>query len=198
VQTPRIILASASPRRRELLTRIGIPHHVHPADLDESVRPGERPDAYTERLAREKASAVAASYPGAVVIAADTTVVVDGQILGKPADAIDAEAMLAKLVARTHQVFTGMAVVRDLQVVSAVDRVEVRMRSLSPDEISAYVETGEPMDKAGAYGIQGYGATIVDRIDGDFFAVMGLGLVTTVRLLGEMGLRYRTGDGLSE
>ncbi len=192
---PQIILASASPRRRELLTRIGLPHAVHPAHLDESVLPGEGAVRYTERLAREKAAAVAAVHPGAVVIAADTTVVVDGAILGKPESEAHARTMLRQLAGRAHEVCTGVAVVRAGRAVAAVDQVAVRMRALTDDEIADYVATGEPMDTAGAYGIQGFGATIVEGIDGDFFAVMGLGLVTTLRLLGEVGVPYRIGGG---
>lgn len=187
---PPVILASQSPRRRELLTLVGIAHQVDPADVDESVVPGERPDAYVERLAREKARTVAARHAGALVIAADTTVVHGGAILGKPADVAEAEAMLARLSGHTHEVFTGMAVVRGDRVASAVERVEVTFRDLTAEEIRAYVATGEPMDKAGAYGIQGYGAALVDRIEGDFFGVMGLPVRLVLDLLREAGFRY--------
>lgn len=194
---PPVILASQSPRRRELLTLVGIAHQVDPADVDESVVPGERPDAYVERLAREKARTVAARHAGALVIAADTTVVHGGTILGKPADVAEAEAMLARLSGHTHEVFTGMAVVRGDRVASAVERVEVTFRDLTADEIRAYVATGEPMDKAGAYGIQGWGATIVERIHGDYFSVMGLGVRRVVALCAEVGVTYRYGGGLA-
>ena len=187
---PAIILASASPRRRDLLTLIGIPHQVDPADVDETVRPAERPERYVERLAREKAGVVAARHAGAVVIAADTTVVFGGQILGKPESEKEAEAMIAKLSGHTHEVFTGMAVVNGARIASGVERVEVTFRDLTAAEISAYVSTGEPMDKAGAYGIQGRGATIVERIHGDYFSVMGLGLRRLVSLLAACGVRY--------
>ncbi|HEY0779037.1 MAG TPA: Maf family protein [Gemmatirosa sp.] len=200
-----VVLASQSPRRRDLLTLVGIAHTVRPADVDESVRPGEAPDVYVERLAREKARAVAdpsATAHGAdvVVIAADTTVVIDGEILGKPADAAEARAMVARLAGRTHEVFTGMAVRRGAgtaaREAAGVERVRVTFRALSADAIAAYVATGEPMDKAGAYGIQGYGATIVERIEGDYFAVMGLSLVRLVALLGDVGVMYAFGRGL--
>ena len=191
---PRIILASQSPRRRELLSLVGIPHEVRPADVDETLRDGESPDAYCERLAREKALAVAAAAGGgAVVIGSDTTVVVDGLVLGKPDDEADARRMLRLLSGRSHVVMTGVAVARDGRVESGVEEVRVTFRSLDDDEIDAYVRTREPMDKAGAYGIQGYGATIVSRVEGDYFAVMGLALVRLVRLLARVGVRYEFG-----
>jgi septum formation protein len=193
----RVVLASQSPRRRDLLTLVGVAHEVRPADVDERVRPGEAPDAYVRRLAGEKARAVADALgdPGAAVVAADTTVVVDGEILGKPADAAEARAMVRRLAGRAHEVFTGMAVVRGPRLADAVERVGVTFRPLGDDEIAAYVATGEPMDKAGAYGIQGFGATIVERVDGDYFAVMGLSLRRTVALLGEVGVRYAFAGG---
>ena len=190
---PRIVLASQSPRRRQLLTLIGIPHEVIPADVDESVFADEAPGAYTERLAREKASVVARREPAAVVLAADTTVVIDGQILGKPEDEADAVRMLRLLSGRTHTVHTAVAAARGDRLVSGVEDVSVTFRPLEDGEIANYVATGEPMDKAGAYGIQGYGATIVERIDGDYFAVMGLPLVRLTRLLARVGVRYEFG-----
>ncbi len=187
-----VVLASASPRRHELLGMIGIAHEVDPADVDESVRAGESPTAYALRLAREKALAVAARRPTALVIAADTTVVVDDRIFGKPADRDDACRMLRALSGRSHVVHTAMAVARDggRRLESGVESTRVTFRALGGDEIAAYVATGEPMDKAGAYGIQGYGATIVERVDGDYFAVMGLALRRLVGLLGAVGVRY--------
>lgn len=192
-----VVLASASPRRTELLARIGIPHTVDPAHVDESVQPGEPALAYVRRLAEAKARAVAVRHPEATVIAADTTVIVDGDILGKPADAAEAQAMLTRLAGRSHTVATAVAVARGGRVVAAVDEAAVHMRDAGPDAIAAYVATGEPLDKAGAYGIQGFGGVLVDGIDGDYHAVMGLGLATTVRLLGEVGVRYRFADGLA-
>lgn len=190
---PRVILASQSPRRRDLLTLVGIAHEVRPADIDERVLPGEQPAAHAERLARTKAATLAARAHDAIVVAADTIVVVDGDILGKPADADDARLTLRRLAGRTHTVFTALAVAREGRMVSAVETVEVTFRPLGGEEIDAYVATGEPMDKAGSYGIQGYGATIVRRIDGDYFAVMGLSLVRLVALLAEVGVRYEFG-----
>lgn len=193
---PRVILASQSPRRRELLTLIGVAHEVRPADIDETWMPGEAPVPHAERLAREKAHALAMQDLNAVVIAADTIVVLDGEILGKPRDEADARATLRRLSGRTHTVYTAVAVARAGRTVSGVERVEVTFRSLASDEIDAYVATREPMDKAGSYGIQGYGATIVERVDGDYFSVMGLGLRRLVALLDELGIAYRPGYGL--
>ncbi len=189
----RVILASQSPRRRELLSLVGIDHEVQPADIDETPWPDEAPVPHTERLARAKAQVIAARAPEALVIAADTLVVIDGAILGKPADIPDARAMLRRLSGRTHEVCTAMAVAQGERIESAVVRVPVRFRALDDDTIARYVNTGEPMDKAGAYGIQGYGATIVEHIEGDYFAVMGLSLVTIVQLAERMGLRYQFG-----
>ena len=195
--SPRVVLASSSPRRRELLSLIGIAHAVSPAELDETVLPGEAPAPHAERLARAKATAVAERLgddPGVIVIGADTIVVVDGDILGKPGDEAAAAAMLRRLAGRSHTVFTAVAVAREQQLVSGVESVDVTFRALSDEDIARYIATGEPMDKAGAYGIQGYGATIVDRIVGDYFAVMGLALGRLVGLLREVGLDYRFGE----
>jgi septum formation protein len=186
-----VILASASPRRRELLTLVGIAHEVRPADIDESILPGEAAREHAERLARGKASAIDA--PDAVVIGSDTIVVVDGDILGKPRDRAHATEMLRRLSGRSHVVMTGVAVHWQGQLVSGLEEVGVSVRPLSDDEIARYVETGEPMDKAGAYGIQGFGATIVNRVDGDYFAVMGLAVNRLVRLCEAVGLRYAFG-----
>jgi len=186
-----VILASASPRRRELLGLLGLAFEASPADLDETWRNGEAPAAHAERLAREKAAARAA--PGAVAIGADTIVVVDGDILGKPRDAAEAGAMLRRLAGREHDVFTGVAVAYGGAVASGASRTRVRFRALDDAAIREYVATGEPLDKAGAYGIQGYGAVLVERIDGDYFTVMGLALGLMTELLGRVGLRYRFG-----
>jgi septum formation protein len=193
----RVILASQSPRRRELLALVGIDHEVQPSDIDETPWPHEEPVAHTERLARGKAQVIAARAPEALVIAADTIVVIDGAILGKPTDIAEARAMLRRLSGRTHEVCTAMAVACGDRVESAVVRVPVRFRALDDDTIARYVNTGEPMDKAGAYGIQGYGATIVEHIEGDYFAVMGLSLVTIVQLAERMGMRYHFGPLVS-
>ena len=188
---PPVILASQSPRRRDLLALIGISHEVRPADIDETYLPGEEPRRHAERLAREKAKRIA--EPEAVVIGSDTIVVVDGDVLGKPLDAVDATRMLRRLSGRSHVVMTAVAVAWAGRIESDVEEVGVTFHRLSDEEIAAYIRTGEPLDKAGAYGIQGYGATIVARVDGDYFAVMGLALQLLVRLLRKLGLRYRFG-----
>lgn len=187
-----IILASASPRRRELLAAAGIAHAVHPADIDETPRAGEAPAAYCERLAQDKARAVARAHPDtdACVLGADTVVVVDADILGKPADASDARQMLARLSDREHVVLTAVAVARGEALQSSVAETTVRMRALSPEEIAAYVATGEPMDKAGAYAIQGGAAGFVRRISGEFDTVVGLPISVVRRLLSAVGGSY--------
>ena len=186
----RVILASSSPRRRDLLDMIGIAHEVIPADVDETYRAGEAPIAHAERLAREKGAVIAARHPTAAVIAADPIVVIDGEVLGKPRDEAEAERMLRTLSGRTHTVFTAVAVARGGRMESGVEAVTVTFRALDDATIRAYVATREPMDKAGAYGIQGYGAAIVERIDGDYFAVMGLAIGRMLALLRRLGLRY--------
>jgi septum formation protein len=186
----KVVLASSSPRRHELLRLIGVDHEVIPADADESHIPGEKPDAHAERLARTKSEAVAADRTESLVIGADTIVVVDQHILGKPRDVADAARMLRMLSNRSHIVMTAVAVTLGGRTLSIVEKVTVSFRDLTEDEIARYIATGEPMDKAGAYGIQGYGATIVRRIEGDYFAVMGLSLVRLVDLLTQLGVRY--------
>lgn len=189
----RVILASQSPRRRELLRQVGIAHEVMPADVDETYLAHEAPAPHAERLARLKAATLAAEHPHALVIGADTIVVIDGMVLGKPADAEEARGMLSRLSGRTHAVYTAVAVARDGALVSGVEAVEVTFRPLTPRQVAEYVATGEPMDKAGAYGIQGLGATLVERIHGDYFAVMGLALGRLVALLREVGVAYHFG-----
>jgi septum formation protein len=187
------VLASSSPRRRQLLDLIGIRHDVIPANIDESYLPGEAPAAHAERLARGKAASVAARVPDAVTIGADTIVVVDGDVLGKPRDEAHAAEMLRRLSGRSHHVVTAVAAVWRGAMASAVEDVGVTFRPLTRDQIASYIATGEPMDKAGAYGIQGYGATIVERVDGDYFAVMGLALNRLVQLFERLGLAYHFG-----
>jgi len=179
-----LILASNSPRRRELLAQIGLTFTVSPADVDERLHPGEAPTDYAERLAREKARAAAERAGEGIVIAADTIVVVGGSVLGKPTDAADARRMLTELSGREHEVVTALAVMdaasRRFSVRTSITKVW--FRALTEREITAYVATHEPLDKAGAYGIQERGALLVDRIEGCYSNVVGLPL----SLLGEM------------
>lgn len=190
----RVVLASASPRRRALLRQIGLEADVVPSTVDEAAG-GDEPEVAAERLARRKAAEVAARVPDAVVIGADTIVAAGGEVLGKPRDAGEARAMLRRLSGRPHEVWTGVAVVAPGGAIrSAVGHATVWMRALDEREIAAYVASGEGMDKAGAYGIQGRAALFVERIDGDYFAVVGLPLVTLGRLLAEAGVA-RPGGG---
>jgi len=172
----RLVLASASPRRRDLLAAAGFAFDVDPAHLDESRAPDERPAAYAERLAREKAATIAARHPGRLVLAADTIVVLGEQVLEKPADALDAARMLAALSGRAHEVLTAVAIQRGTRVRAQVARTTVWMRAISAAAIDAYIATGEPFDKAGAYAIQGGAGAFVDRIEGDLDTVVGLSM----------------------
>jgi septum formation protein len=183
-----LILASNSPRRRELMRQIGLDFRVDPADVDESVFPGESPEGYAVRVALDKAHAAAARAGTGIVIAADTIVVLDDEILGKPADPGDAERMLKLLSGNVHRVITGLAVMDAAtgKVLTRTSITRVWFRSLAPHEIISYIATGEPLDKAGAYGIQERGALLVDKIDGCYFNVVGLPL----SLLGELLLSF--------
>jgi septum formation protein len=186
-----LVLASGSPRRRQLLEMLGIPFRVVAPPVDETRRNGEQPEAYVVRLARAKASAVAAREPAELVLGADTTVVVHGEVLGKPSSPEEAAAMLGKLQGRTHRVMTGVAVASGDRMEDALDVTDVTFRPLSEATIAAYVATGEPMDKAGAYAVQGRGAALVEGIRGDFFGVMGLPLRLVLDLLERFGRPYR-------
>lgn len=184
---PRLILASGSPRRRELLLGLGVSFTVRPADVDETPRPGEDPADYVVRLAGEKAEAEA--HAGELVLAADTTVVLDGEILGKPTDREDACRMLAKIAAREHEVLSGVALWEPARRARAValEKTRVKMAPLSPEEIRWYVDTGEPMDKAGSYAVQGLGSMLVLAVFGSYTNVVGLPVPLTRRLFGELG-----------
>ena len=187
----RLILASASPRRRELLEMLGVKHfEVIPALGEELPHPELSPAELVRELSRAKASEIAAAVddPEAVVIGADTVVSVDGAVLGKPKDAEDARRMLRLLSDRTHEVFTGVTVLRGGQATTAAERTAVRFRALTEREIDAYVATGEPLDKAGAYGAQGKASLFVEGIEGDFFNVMGLPLCLLGKILGKLGV----------
>ena len=185
----RLILASASPRRRELLTQAGYVFDIEAADVDETPRANEAPATYVKRLAEEKARAILAkhnTFHGTlVVLGADTTVVCDNEILAKPDDAAHAKQMLCKLSGRTHEVLTGIATATRAGVLSAVETTQVVFSEIPEAELDHYCATREPLDKAGAYGIQGYAARWIPRIDGDYFNVMGLPIARTVRLIAE-------------
>lgn len=178
-----MILASQSPRRAELLRLIIPQFEVKPADVDETPWPGERPEAYVERLARLKAQTSARDAPSEIVLGADTVVVQDGQLLGKPLDETDARRMLTLLSGRTHRVLTGIAVVCGTRVLSQVVETHVSLRVITPEEMTAYWRSGEPRDKAGGYGIQGLAARFVTSIHGSYTNVVGLPLVETEALL---------------
>lgn len=191
---PSLVLASQSPRRAELLGRLGLQFDVRPADIDETYIDHEMPADHAERLAREKALTIAADEADALVIGSDTIVVLGSDVLGKPRDADDAVRMLLRLSGREHEVYTGVAVASGSRVESALERVRVRFRQLDRSDCETYVATGEPMDKAGAYGIQGFGSALVEAVDGDYFAVMGLPVVRTLKLLERFGWRYAFGE----
>ncbi len=186
-----IILASASSRRRELLQQIGLSFQTAPAHVDERVLAGEQPEAFAARVAMDKARATAEKFSSGIIIAADTIVVLKNAILGKPADAADAERMLNMLSGKMHRVITGLAVMDaatgKVLIRTAITRVW--FRNLSGEEIASYVMTREPLDKAGAYGIQGKGALLAERIDGCYFNVVGLPLVLLNEMLKEFEVR---------
>jgi septum formation protein len=179
-----LILASSSPRRRDLLRGLGLSFEIQPPEIDESPRTGEAPSQYVERLARLKAEAVATREPGALVLGADTAVILDGEILGKPRDAAQARAMLERLSGRGHTVLTAIALAgagRGFRLVEA----RVDFRRASPEEIGWYVQTGEPLDKAGSYALQGSGGFLVSSLHGSVSGAIGLPLSETVDLLEE-------------
>lgn len=184
----KLVLASASPRRRELLAHLGVPFEVRPADLDETVHPAEGAHAYVERLARAKASA-RASEPGTVCLAADTSVVIDDEVLGKPgADAALGAQMLRRLSGRAHEVLTGIAVAGPKGLFARVVSSQVHFRALSEAEIAWYVSTGEGADKAGGYALQGRAGAFISSVVGSPSNVIGLPLTDTVELLRAAGL----------
>jgi septum formation protein len=183
-----LYLASGSPRRRELLAQIGVPFLLLQSDIDESVLPDETPHAYVERLARSKATAGLASLgdnADAVVLGADTAVVLEGRILGKPIDRADALQMLSALSGRTHQVVTAVALISKQRLVSQVVVSEVSFRAVQPHEMEVYWESAEPLDKAGGYAIQGLASVFVSHLQGSYSAVVGLPLCETAALLAE-------------
>jgi septum formation protein len=186
---PLLILASSSPRRRELLTNAGIAFEVRTADIDEGHIPGEQPSEFALRLAREKAQAVAQGHPERPVLGADTIVIVDQQILGKPRDRADAARMLRALAGRDHQVTTAVCLRTAAgKEITELESARVYFSEITAEEIAAYVATGEPMDKAGAYAIQGIASKWVYRVEGDYFTVMGLPVARVWKMLRTAGV----------
>jgi septum formation protein len=185
----QIILASGSPRRRELLQGLGLTFQVIPADIDETPLASELPRALVERLSITKAKTIAKNYPDALVIAADTTVALGNQVLEKPKDRAENKLFIEHLQGRKHDVFTGHALVYGGRLESTVKRSEVHFRPLTEEEINAYIETGEGLDKAGGYGIQGRGAALIPHIVGCYFNVMGMSVAAVVELAAKLGVR---------
>jgi septum formation protein len=191
-----LILASASPRRAEILRTLGIPFRVEASDADESLLPGECASDHAVRLARAKAETVRARHPAALILAGDTIVTLDGTVLGKPADAAEAVGMLLQLQGKTHEVVSALALAmpegagRAARTLSRIQVTAVTIRPLGPALAEAYAATGEPFDKAGGYGIQGKGAALVEAISGDYSGVVGLPVPLLLRLLGEAGFPY--------
>jgi septum formation protein len=183
-----IVLASGSPRRQELLRQVGLSFRVIPSGVDEQVAEPLAPGALVEHLALAKARDVAAREPGALVLGADTIVVVDGRILGKPKDRADAIAMLQSLSGRSHQVMTGVALIGGGRELVGHEETTVSFVPLTQRQIERYVDSGEPMDKAGAYGIQGRASAMINGIEGDYFTVVGLPLCRTAQMLSEFGI----------
>lgn len=190
MKTKQIILASGSPRRKQILEQGGLNFTVEVSDYEEKSIPGVVPSEFVETLSLEKAKAVAKNHNDAIIIGADTIVVLDNQILGKPKTKEDAREMLKKLSGNTHSVFTGFTVIDTVNKRTITNHVETRIRfkNLSEEEISGYVETGEPMDKAGAYGVQDRGALFVEYIEGDYSSVMGLPILKIFEILKELGI----------
>lgn len=188
-----VVLASASPRRADVLRMLGLSFRVAPADVEERLGAVESPHGYVERLSREKASRVAAAHPDALVVGGDTVVVLDGRVLEKPSGPPEAVDMLVSLADRKHRVYSGLAVAANGKMESRVARAGVTFRPVTRDLIERYVETGEPLDKAGSYGIQGCGAALVDRIEGDYFTVVGMSVAAFMGVLPRVGLEYRPG-----
>jgi nucleoside triphosphate pyrophosphatase len=195
---PVLCLASVSPRRRELLSQIGVPHVVMGADIDETSLPGETPRDYVTRLAREKALAIRRGGQQLPVLAADTTVVVGDKVFGKPRDQAQAVEMLGELSGRTHEVLTAVALADARGVAARLSSSTVRFRIVSREECLAYWETGEPRDKAGGYAIQGLGAVFIESLSGSYSGVMGLPLFETGELLRAAGLAYWCTDRAGE
>jgi len=190
LSVPHLVLASASPRRADLLRQLGLEADTRPAHVDESYVAGETPAGHVERLARDKAEAIAAEVPHALVIGGDTVVVDGSRVMGKPGSDEEAVQMLMSLAGREHHVLSGVAIAGPSGTVSRVVRTEVRFRDFGESTAVAYVATGEPADKAGAYGIQGLGAALVEEIRGDYYCVVGFPVAALLDLFAAAGWRY--------
>jgi septum formation protein len=185
IELPRLILASGSPRRAEIMNSVGWKFTKDVPDVDETELPGETPETYVQRLARTKAEAVAERHPGEPVLGADTTVVIDGQIIGKPADMTDARRMLQMLSGCWHEVLTGVAVVRDGDSRDGLQRTRVKFSAMTSAEIDFLAERGDPLDKAGAYAVQAQAALFIEGIEGDYWNVVGLPISLVYRLVSQ-------------
>ena len=188
VDLPPIVLASGSPRRSEIMTSVGWEFTKDVPDIDETELPGEHPEAYVQRLACIKAEAVAKRHPGEVVLGADTTVVIDDEIIGKPLDMNDARRMIALLSGRWHEVLTGVAIVANGETRIGLQRTRVKFAELSPAEVDFLAEKGDPLDKAGAYAVQAQAALFIEAIEGDYWNVVGLPISLVYRLVNSAGL----------
>lgn len=190
INLPKLILASGSPRRAQILNSVGWEFTKHIADIDESTLPEEKPDEYVIRLAREKAEAVAVRFRDEIVLGADTTVVIDGQIIGKPVDLDDARRMLTLLEGNWHEVLTGVAIFKSGETRSGIQRTRVKFAPMSRAEIAFLAERGDPLDKAGAYAVQAQAALFIEGIEGDYWNVVGLPVRQVYELVcGEFGIR---------
>ncbi len=183
LELPKIILASGSPRRAEILNSVGWSFSKAVPDIDESERPGELPEDYVQRLAAEKAAVAARNFPGEIVLAADTTVVIDDQIIGKPADIDDAKRMIGLLSGRRHEVLTGVAIARNGVSKVGMQRTGVIFSKMTEQEIDFLAERGDPLDKAGAYAVQAQAALFIERIEGDYWNVVGLPISLVYRMI---------------
>lgn len=183
MQLPKLILASGSPRRAEILSSVGWEFEKHVADIDESLRDDESPEDYVIRLAREKAEAVAERFPESPVLGADTTVVIDNQILGKPVDLDDARRMLRLLSGTWHEVLTGVALVENSATRTAIQRTRVKFIDMTDDDIEFLARNGAPLDKAGAYAVQAQAALFIEKVEGEYWNVVGLPINLVYRLV---------------
>jgi septum formation protein len=197
VKLPKLILASGSPRRSEIMNSVGWDFKKVVPDIDESEREGESPEDYVRRLALEKAHAVAASHPGEIVLAADTTVVLDGRIIGKPVDDADARRMIAMLAGNWHEVLTGIALARNGWTEVGMQRTRVKFAPMSDAEIDFLAAKGDPLDKAGAYAVQAQAALFIEGIEGDYWNVVGLPINLVYRMIAKPAPAFGIGESLS-